>query len=154
MSEAHPVSFVHLRCHSEYSITDGIVRIDDYVNKAFEANIPALALTDLNNVFGLVKFYKAAREKGIKAILGADLWIENEINRDQPYRILALCQNDKGYLALSEILTRAYLENQYRVALKSKNLGYSKKMKGLSFSQGLLWEMSGKPYSKSTWIWQ
>ena len=106
MSEAHPVSFVHLRCHSEYSITDGIVRIDDYVNKAFEANIPALALTDLNNVFGLVKFYKAAREKGIKAILGADLWIENEINRDQPYRILALCQNDKGYLALSEILTQ------------------------------------------------
>ena len=74
------------------------MRIDDYVNKAFEANIPALALTDLNNVFGLVKFYKAAREKGIKAILGADLWIENEINRDQPYRILTLCQNDKGIL--------------------------------------------------------
>ena len=60
MSEAHPVSFVHLRCHSEYSITDGIVRIDDYVNKAHQANIPVLALTDLNNVFGLVKFYKAA----------------------------------------------------------------------------------------------
>ena len=77
MSEVHPVSFVHLRCHSEYSITDGIVRIDDYVDKASSQNMPALALTDLNNVFGLVKFYKAAREKGIKAILGADLWIEN-----------------------------------------------------------------------------
>ena len=49
MSEAHPVSFIHLRCHSEYSITDGIVRIDDYVDKAFEENMPALALTDLNN---------------------------------------------------------------------------------------------------------
>jgi len=61
MSEAHPVSFVHLRCHSEYSITDGIVRIDDYVNKAHESNIPALALTDLNNVFGLVKFFKGER---------------------------------------------------------------------------------------------
>ena len=48
MSEAHPVSFVHLRCHSEYSITDGIVRIDDYVEKASSENMPALALTDLN----------------------------------------------------------------------------------------------------------
>ena len=136
MSEAHPVSFVHLRCHSEYSITDGIVRIDDYVNKAFEANIPALALTDLNNVFGLVKFYKAAREKGIKAILGADLWIENEINRDQPYRILALCQNDKGYLALSEILTRAYLENQYRGRAEVKKSWLLEKNEGLIILSG------------------
>ena len=63
MSEDHPVSFVHLRCHSEYSISDGIVRIDDYVEKASNENMPALALTDLNNVFGLVKFYKAARDK-------------------------------------------------------------------------------------------
>ena len=138
MSEAHPVSFVHLRCHSEYSITDGIVRIDDYVDKAFEENMPALALTDLNNVFGLVKFYKKAREKGIKPILGADLWIENEINRDQPYRILALCQNDKGYLALSEILTRAYLENQYRGRAEVKNLGCLKRTKVSLFSQEML----------------
>jgi len=136
MSEAHHVSFVHLRCHSEYSITDGIVRIDDYVKKAFEANIPALALTDLNNVFGLVKFYKAAREKGIKAILGADLWIENEINRDQPYRILALCQNDKGYLALSEILTRAYLENQYRGRAEVKKSWLLEKNEGLIILSG------------------
>ena len=136
MFEAHPVSFVHLRCHSEYSITDGIVRIDDYVNKAHESNIPALALTDLNNVFGLVKFYKAAREKGIKAILGADLWIENEINRDQPYRILALCQNDKGYLALSEILTRAYLENQYRGRAEVKKSWLLEKNEGLIILSG------------------
>ena len=136
MSEAHPVSYVHLRCHSEYSITDGIVRIDDYVNKAHESNIPALALTDLNNVFGLVKFYKAAREKGIKAILGADLWIENEINRDQPYRILALCQNDKGYLALSEILTRAYLENQYRGRAEVKKSWLLEKNEGLIILSG------------------
>ena len=136
MSEAHPVSFVHLRCHSEYSITDGIVRIDDYVEKAFEENMPALALTDLNNVFGLVKFYKKAREKGIKPILGADLWIENEINRDQPYRILVLCQNDKGYLALSEILTRAYLENQYRGRAEIKKSWLLEKNEGLIILSG------------------
>ncbi|NBW53156.1 MAG: DNA polymerase III subunit alpha, partial [Betaproteobacteria bacterium] len=136
MSEAHPVSFVHLRCHSEYSITDGIVRIDDYVEKASIDNMPALALTDLNNVFGLVKFFKKAREKGIKPILGADLWIENEINRDQPYRILALCQNDKGYLALSEILTRAYLENQYRGRAEVKKSWLLEKNEGLIILSG------------------
>jgi DNA polymerase-3 subunit alpha len=136
MSEAHTVSFVHLRCHSEYSITDGIVRIDDYVDKAFQENMPALALTDLNNVFGLVKFYKKAREKGIKPILGADLWIENEINRDQPYRILALCQNDKGYLALCEILTRAYLENQHRGRAEIKKSWLLEKNEGLIILSG------------------
>ncbi|QDC47573.1 DNA polymerase III subunit alpha [Candidatus Methylopumilus universalis] len=136
MSEVHPVSFVHLRCHSEYSITDGIVRIDDYIDKASSQNMPALALTDLNNVFGLVKFYKAAREKGIKAILGADLWIENEANRDQPYRVLALCQNDKGYLALSEILSRAYLENQYRGRVEVKKSWLLEKNEGLIILSG------------------
>jgi DNA polymerase III subunit alpha len=136
MSEVHPVSFVHLRCHSEYSITDGIVRIDDYIDKASSQNMPALALTDLNNVFGLVKFYKAAREKGIKAILGADLWIENEVNRDQPYRILALCQNNQGYLALSEILSRAYLENQYRGRVEVKKSWLLEKNEGLIILSG------------------
>jgi DNA polymerase III subunit alpha len=136
MSEVHPVSFVHLRCHSEYSITDGIVRIDDYIDKASSQNMPALALTDLNNVFGLVKFYKAAREKGIKAILGADLWIENEVNRDQPYRVLALCQDDKGYLALSEILSRAYLENQYRGRVEVKKSWLLEKNEGLIILSG------------------
>ncbi len=136
MSEPHPISFVHLRCHSEYSITDGIVRIDDYIDKASSQNMPALALTDLSNVFGLVKFYTAAREKGIKAILGADLWIENEVNRDQPYRILALCQNDKGYLALSEILTRAYLENQYRGRVEVKKSWLLEKNEGLIILSG------------------
>jgi DNA polymerase III subunit alpha len=136
MSEVHPVSFVHLRCHSEYSITDGIVRIDDYIDKASSQNMPALALTDLNNVFGLVKFYKAAREKGIKAILGADLWIENEVSRDQPYRVLALCQNDKGYLALSEILSRAYLENQYRGRVEVKKSWLLEKNEGLIILSG------------------
>ncbi len=136
MSEAHPVSFVHLRCHSEYSITDGIVRIDDYIDKAASQNMPALALTDLNNVFGLLKFFKKARDRGIKPILGADLWIENEINRDQPYRILVLCQNDRGYLALSEILTRAYLENQYRGRAEVKKTWLLEKNEGLIILSG------------------
>ena len=114
MQESKKNEFVHLRCHSEYSITDGIVRINDYVEKASENSMRAIALTDLSNVFGAVKFYKAATSKKIKPIIGSDVWLENESNRDQPYRLLLLCQSQKGYLNLSRILSKAYLENQYR----------------------------------------
>jgi DNA polymerase-3 subunit alpha len=63
--------FVHLRCHSEYSIVDGIVRIDDYIAAANKDDMPAVALTDLSNLFGAIKFYKAARDKGVKPGLRA-----------------------------------------------------------------------------------
>lgn len=107
-------AFVHLRCHSEYSIVDGIVRIDDYVKQAVVDKIPALALTDLSNLFGAIKFYKAARSKGIKPIIGCDIWLENASNRDQPSRLLLLCQSQAGYLLLCQLLSRAFLSNQYR----------------------------------------
>jgi len=109
-----PVSFVHLRLHSEYSIVDGIVRIDEAVEAAKADGMPALGLTDLSNVFGLVKFYQEARAKGVKPVIGCDLWLENETDRDKPYRLLLLCQSRAGYLNLCELLTRAYRTNQYR----------------------------------------
>ena len=68
-------AFVHLRVHSEYSIVDGLVRIDDAVAAAAKDKQPALAITDLANLFGMVKFYKSARGKGIKPIIGVDVWI-------------------------------------------------------------------------------
>jgi DNA polymerase-3 subunit alpha len=110
---SHPV-FIHLRCHSEYSVVDGMVRIGDYVKRATSDRMPALALTDLSNLFGAIKFYKAARGKGVKPIIGADIWLENETNRDQPYRALLLCQNHAGYLRLCELISKAFLENQHR----------------------------------------
>jgi DNA polymerase-3 subunit alpha len=113
MSTSRP-AFVHLRLHSEYSITDGIVRLDDAIRKAKADRMPALALTDLNNAFGLVRFYKAARAAGLKPIIGADIWIGNDKNRDQPSRLLLLCRSHTGYLRLCELLSRAYCTNQYR----------------------------------------
>ncbi|HET9405491.1 MAG TPA: DNA polymerase III subunit alpha, partial [Burkholderiales bacterium] len=107
-------SFVHLRLHSEYSIVDGIVRIDEAVEAAVADGMPALGLTDLSNVFGLVKFYQEARAKGVKPVIGCDLWLENEADRDKPYRMLLLCQSRAGYLKLCDLLTRAYRANQYR----------------------------------------
>jgi DNA polymerase-3 subunit alpha len=76
--------------------------------------MPALALTDLNNLFGAIKFYKAARGKGVKPIIGCDIWLENPANREQPSRALLLCQSHAGYLLLCQLLSRAYLSNQYR----------------------------------------
>ena len=106
--------FIHLRCHSEYSITDGIVRLSDYVSLAKELELESLAISDLSNIFAAVKFFKLATSNGIKPIIGADVYIENEDNRDQPSRLLLICQNKQGYLNLSKLLSKAYTENQYR----------------------------------------
>src|SRR5690606_4389777 len=101
-------AFVHLRVHSEFSVVDGIGRIPGLVGKAAEVNQPALALTDLGNMFGLIKFYKATRKSGSKPIAGVDVWIENEHDREQPQRLLLLANNRDGYLALCELLSRAW----------------------------------------------
>ena len=106
--------FVHLRLHSEYSIVDGMVRIGDAVDAAAADRMPALALTDLANVFGLVKFYSAARKAGVKPIVGCDVWITHDAERDAPHRLLLLCQSREGYLRLADLLTRAYRDNQHR----------------------------------------
>ena len=107
-------SFVHLRLHSEYSIVDGAVRIDDAISAAVSDQMGALALTDLGNVFGLVKFYQAARKEGLKPIVGSDVWITNPEERDKPFRLQLLVKNHQGYLNLCEVLTKASLTNQYK----------------------------------------
>ena len=107
-------SFIHLRLHSEYSISDGMVRVDEAVAAAQGDGMPALALTDLNNVFGLVKFYQGARGSGIKPVVGCDVFVSNDADRDRPHRLLLLCQSRAGYLLLCRLLSRAYLENQHR----------------------------------------
>jgi DNA polymerase-3 subunit alpha len=106
--------FVHLRLHSEYSIVDGTVRVDEGIAAAVADRMPALAITDLANTFGLVKFYRAARAQGVKPIVGCDVWLTHEAERDQPFRALLLAQSRAGFLRLAEWLTRAYRTNQHR----------------------------------------
>src|SRR5262245_25685128 len=106
--------FVHLRLHSEYSVSDGIVRLDQAVARAARDGMPALALTDLDNFFGLVKFYSAARSAGVKPVIGADCWVQNAGERDKPLRLLLLCSSRAGYLRLCDLLSRAWLRNQHR----------------------------------------
>ena len=108
------VPFVHLRLHSEFSISDGIVRVDDAVARAAEDGMPALAMTDFGNLFGAVKFFQRARGRGVQPIIGCDVTIENPKARDQASRLLLLCRNEAGYLNLCQLLTRAYRENTWR----------------------------------------
>jgi len=106
--------FVHLRMHSEYSVNDGIVRLEDAARRAAEDQMPAVALTDAANLFGMVKFYGAARAAGVKPIIGADCWLQNPAEREKPFRILLLCASHAGYLRLCDLLSRAWLKNQHR----------------------------------------
>ena len=114
--------FIHLRLHSEFSVVDGTVRIDDAVKTAALHNQGALAVTDLNNLFGAVKFYKQARNSGVKPLIGAEIVVEGftaAAQRDatkEPTvsRMVLLVQNTQGYLNLSELLARAWTQNTAR----------------------------------------
>ena len=106
--------FVHLSLHSEYSLVDSTVRIPALMEAVAADGMPAVALTDQNNLFGMVKFYRRAQQMGVKPLVGADVHILNEADSARPYRLLLYCQNDAGYRRLSELLTRAYTDGQER----------------------------------------
>jgi DNA polymerase III subunit alpha len=103
------MAFIHLRTHTEFSVVDGTLRIDEVVAAAAHDGQAALAITDLSNLFGAIKFYNAARKKGVKPIIGADVWLEPLDGEKQPSRLLLLVQDKQGYLNLSELLSRGWL---------------------------------------------
>jgi len=104
--------FVHLRLHTEYSVIDGTTRIAEVVKAAAADGQPALAITDLSNLFGAIKFYKEGRKRGVKPLIGAEVWLEN-LGKEagQLTRVLLLVQDHSGYLNLSELLARAWTQN-------------------------------------------
>ena len=95
--------FVHLRIHTEFSVVDGTNRIDDITAAAARDRQPALAISDLSNLFGAVKFYKASRSHGVKPLIAADVWVQvpGKDAAAPPARLLLLAQNHRGYLNLS-----------------------------------------------------
>ena len=96
------MTFVHLRTHTEFSVVDGILRIDAAAAAARADQQPALAITDLSNLFGAVKFYQACRGAGVKPLIGVDVWMEPWAGGSdkQPSRLLLLAQDHTGYLHL------------------------------------------------------
>ncbi|MEY4448056.1 MAG: polymerase subunit alpha [Pseudomonadota bacterium] len=104
-----------MRLHTEFSIVDSTCRIDDVVQAAADDQQPALAITDLSNLFGAIKFYKAARGKGVQPILGAEIFLEG-LGADPLAlsRVMVLVQSSQGYLNLSELLARAWTQNMVK----------------------------------------
>ena len=107
-------AFVHLHLHTEYSMVDSTVRIPALMEQCAEHGMPAVALTDKNNLFGLVKFYRKAITAGVKPLIGLDLRLLNEDEPNRPYTLVLLVQNRDGYRNVSELVTRSYIEGQVR----------------------------------------
>ena len=101
--------FVHLKVHSEFAVQDSVIRIKPLIAKCVAEQMPALAITDPCNLFASIKFYKAARNAGIKPIFGSELEILDEEHK-RTYKVTALCKNHQGYLNLSHIISKAHLE--------------------------------------------
>jgi DNA polymerase-3 subunit alpha len=99
--------FVHLRVHTEYSLVDSVVRVDPLVDTLDKLGMPACAITDQGNVSALVKFYRAAFDRGIKPLIGADVWVAESADDRDPTRLTLLCQNRVGFKRLSALLTRS-----------------------------------------------
>jgi len=108
--------FVHLRLHTEYSIVDGTCRIEDAIQSAKADGQVALAITDLNNLFGTVKFYSACRQQGIKPLIGAEVSIRmaDDDLHAEPAKLLLLVQNHQGYLNLCALLTKLWTQDTVR----------------------------------------
>jgi len=119
--------FVHLHNHTEYSLLDGASRVSDLVDKACEMQMPAVAITDHRNMFGVMEFYMEAKGKGIKPILGCEVNVSpsSRLNRDpkeSSYHLVLLARNKTGYMNLMELVSRGYLEGFYYRARVDREL--------------------------------
>jgi len=112
--------FVHLHTHSHYSLLRAPCTIDELIERAAEEEMPALALTDSGNMFGTIEFYKAAREAGVKPIIGCELYVAPDMREKNPSgtdrentHLTMLCKNREGYRNLIKLVTLAYQEGFY-----------------------------------------
>src|SRR5271156_3156028 len=106
--------FVHLRLHTEYSLIDSVVRVTELVDAVRAAGMPAVAVTDQSNLFAMVKFYRAALAKGVKPVIGVDLWVKEVGERVIHSKITLLCQSQAGYKNATRLVSRSYLEGQQK----------------------------------------
>ena len=120
--------FVHLHLHSHYSLLDGAIKIDDVVNKAIEFNMPSVAVTDHGNMFGAIEFYEKAVEKGVKPIIGCEMYISKSDmklkNANEKFysHLILLAKNDEGYRNLSKLVSKSYIDGFYYKPRIDKNI--------------------------------
>ena len=105
-------AFVHLNVHTEYSLVDGLLRVDDLVQAVAASGMPAVAVTEEGNLFSAVKFYRAAESAGVKPVMGVQIRLLDEETGNQAGRVALLCQDLEGYHHLTYLITRSYMEGQ------------------------------------------
>ncbi len=111
--------FVHLHLHSQYSLLDGAIKFEDLIDRVKELNMGAVAVTDHGNLFGAYEFHRKAKEKGVKPIIGCEIYVTPTLKLDKPsdgknFHLTVLCMNETGYKNLSNLVTRGYFEGLYR----------------------------------------
>jgi DNA polymerase-3 subunit alpha len=116
--------FVHLHLHSQYSLLDGAIRLDDLIAKAKEYGMPAVAVTDHGNMFGALEFYLACRGAGVRPVIGSEVYVApgsrfdkeqgNTPDANSAYHLILLCTNLQGYRNLSRLVSAGYKEGFYR----------------------------------------
>ena len=146
------VPFVHLHCHTEYSLLDGAIRTKDLVKKAVEFGMPAVAITDHGNLYGAVEFYLAAKASGIRPIVGCEAYVApNSLTarnassaREAAFHLTLLAANAEGYRNLVKLVTAAHLEGFYYKPRVDKEL-LAKHSRGLIALSGCLkGELNGR----------
>ena len=110
-------SFVHLHLHTEYSLLDGSIRMKELMKKAAEFEMPAVAITDHGNLFGVIEFYQEAQRAGVKPIIGCEVYVAPGSHKDRPpsrresaYHFTLLAENEIGYRNLVKLVTAAHLD--------------------------------------------
>jgi len=137
--------FVHLHTHSDYSLLDGACSVSQLINQAYKFGMPALAITDHGNLFGAIDFYRKAKKRGIKPIIGCEVYVAPDSRfkkkriRGEPtsYHLTLLVKNRKGYENLLELITAGYLEGFYYHPRIDKEL-LSQKKEGLVVLSGCI----------------
>jgi len=110
--QTSPRPFVHLRVHSQYSLEDGLATPAALAARTRELEMPALAITDWHNLFGLVKFIKSAHAKGVKPLVGSDVRLTNPANEVEFSTATLLVQDRTGYLNLCRLISKSFIEGR------------------------------------------
>jgi DNA polymerase-3 subunit alpha len=110
--------FVHLHCHTDYSLLDGACEITQLMDLAVEQKMPAVAMTDHGNLFGAVEFYNAARAKGVHPVIGCEVYVsqqgrQSRSESDHYNHLVLLCENQEGYRNLINLVSTGFLEGFY-----------------------------------------
>ncbi|URJ23523.1 DNA polymerase III subunit alpha [Blochmannia endosymbiont of Camponotus sp. C-003] len=128
--------FIHLHVHSDYSMFDGLSTVNKLIAKAASLKMPALALTDFNNLFGFIKFYDSAYKSGIKPIIGADFLLQDVNIGNKPSKLTCLATDKQGYYHLIMLISKAYKNKHNNIALTIQRHWLIEYNKGLILLSG------------------